>query len=272
MSKQFLTSHVNEGGYAKAWLISLLGHTVLAGFFLLIGGLLPEGEPIPIGTGPGGGRGGVVSVGLAADLGGGAGMYKPALTPVPEAIPPPPAPPKEEAKPEPPKPDENVFAEAAKSKRKETVEKKPAATQKMESTIPAGRIPRDPEPGKGGPGGGSPGAGGGFGGGQGVSIGAGSGEGVVDSWYARLVEQKIGGNWLKTLLGQLERPVQTVMSFEIRSDGTIENIKVEESSGIRTMDLAAERAVRASNPLPRVPYEFRGRRLRFVAYFKYPPR
>ena len=84
-----------------------------------------------------------------------------------------------------------------------------------------------------------------------MTLGSGTGEGVMDSWYARQVEQRIGQNWLKTSLGRLSRPVQTVISFEIRANGTIENVKIQKDSGLGTVDLAARRAVMASSPLGR---------------------
>ncbi len=94
----------------------------------------------------------------------------------------------------------------------------------------------------------------------------------MDSWYVRQVEQRVGQNWLRTSLGQLAKPVQTVISFEIQSNGNIENINIEQNSGIRSVDLAAERAVRASGPLPPLPIDFRQRRVKFVAHFEYPPK
>ena len=103
-------------------------------------------------------------------------------------------------------------------------------------------------------------------------IGSGTGAGVMDSWYARQVEQRIGQNWLKTSLGRLSQSVQTIVSFEIRANGVIKNVKVQKNSGLATVDLAAQRAVMASSPLPPLPYEFRHRLVKFTAYFRYPPR
>lgn len=273
MARTILTSHVRERGYGKEVLFSLSGHALLLAIFLFAAELFPVPETLLIGSGLGGGQGGdFVTVGLTAELGGGAGLYKPALTPVPEA-PPPPA--RQAQEPEPAPDEEKVFVEEARSKVKEPAQK-PAASRPAPAAPPVpssqvGLIPGKPQPGAGGPGAAGSGAGGGFGGGQGVAIGRGSGEGIIDSWYARQVEQRIGSNWLKTSLGQLGRPVETVVSFEIRDNGQIETIRIEERSGIPSVDLAAERAVRASHPLPPLPYELRGRRVRFVAYFKYPP-
>lgn len=274
MTQAILKSHVQKDSYRKEALFSVLGHAALLLFFLFGIELFPAGAPLLIGTGAGGGKGGdFVSVGLSAEVGGGAGMYKPALTPKPQAVV---SEPKKEEAPL-PRPDETIFLEKGKSQRKraDAVEKTAAPVSKTEAPEPTARpglVPTTPQPGSGGAGGGSPGSGGGFGGGQGVSIGSGSGEGVVDSWYARQVEQRIGSNWLKSSLGPLGRRVQTILSFEIRPNGALENIQLEQTSGIRSVDLAAERAVRASHPLPPLPSELRGRRVKFIAHFEYPPR
>jgi TonB family protein len=270
MSPGVIDTHVREEGYRGAFTVSAVGHLLLFLFLLFASELLPRGAPLVIGSGEGGGQGDdFVTVGLSAELSGGTGMYKPALTPRPEAVAVP-----EPSKPDPPSPqkEESVFVD--KAPRRETPETSPASPAKSQASTENSRpkpIPREPEPGSGGPGGQTLGSGGGFGGGQGVTIGTGTGEGAMDSWYVRQVEQRIGQNWLKTSLGQLENPVRTVISFEIRADGRIDNVRIEQRSGISSVDLAAERAVRASDPLSPLPYELRSRTVKFVAYFEYPP-
>ncbi len=270
MSPGVISPHVSEEGYRGAFTVSAVGHLLLFLFFLFASELLPRGAPVVIGSGQGGGqRDDFVRVGLSAELSGGSGMQKPAITPRPEAIATP-----ESSKSDPPAPqkEDSVFVE--KAPLRETPGKSPASPAKSQASAenPSPKpIPREPEPGSGGPGGQSLGSGGGFGGGQGVTIGMGTGEGAMDSWYVRQVEQRIGRNWLKTSLGQLENPVRTVISFEIRDDGRIDNIKIEQRSGIGSIDLAAERAVRASDPLSPLPYELRNRTVKFIAYFEYPP-
>lgn len=268
MPRQILTPYTREGSYGRAFVISILGHGAIVLALLFGAAFLPAGGVIQIGTGPGGGRPGeFITVGLSAELSGGAGMYMPAITPRPTAVLPAP----KEPEPKAPEPnDPNEFREAAK-KRTE----KPKLTDRDLKKIPppeTGQIPTTPEPGAGGRGSASSGSGGGFGGGIGISIGSGTGEGVIDSWYVRQVEQRIGANWLKTSLGEISRPVQSIVSFEVGTDGSIENVRLEKQSGIITVDLAAQRAVRASNPLPPLPFELRGRRVRFAAHFDYPQR
>jgi len=205
-------------------------------------------------------------------------MYKPAIEPRPTAVPPLPArqEPQEAVKAPPePEPDPDVFLEQEKNRRKKATERpKPPDTKTKEQPQPLpGQIPATPEPGAGGIGGRSAGAGGGMGGGYGLLIGSGNmGPGVIDSWYVRQVEQRIGANWLKTSLGELGQPVQSIISFEVETNGSIRSITLEKRSGITAVDLAAERAVRASNPLPPLPVELRGRRVRFAAHFDYPQR
>lgn len=270
---KILRSHVDEGEYRRPAIFSLLGHVMLFVFFLFGIRLLPEPPPIKIGTGPGGGQGGeFVTVGLSAEIGGGAGMYKPSVEPKPEVAPPPPEPVKEK-QPDPPPPAKNVFLE-----KKSQAKKQPEASHEREPkpqvkpSEKKGLIPREPDPGKGGPSSGSGGSGGGFGSGRGVSIGSGTGgEEGIDSWYIRQVEQRVGQNWLQTSLGKLKK-VEAVAAFVVRSNGQIENIELQKRSGISSVDRAVMRAIQASNPLPPLPYEFRGRSVRFQAVFEYPQR
>ncbi len=271
MSSGVMTSHVREEGYRGPLGLSLMGHVLLFLFFLFAVDLGPQGEPLVVGSGVGGGQGGdFVTVGLSDELSGGTGMVKPSVIPSPAAVLPPPKPPEPERT-APQK--EEVFVQEPPA---EKPARQTSASQRIPESSPEapppGQIPRQPDPGSGGSGSQSLGSGGGFGGGQGVTIGPGTGEGAMDSWYVRQVEQRVGLNWLKTSLGRLEHPVQTVISFEIQPDGTIVNIQIEQGSGIATVDLAAERAIQASNPLSPLPNELRHRRVKFVAYFEYPPR
>ncbi len=273
MDRRILTPHLRPGSYKRAFGISLAAHVLLLLLLILGAELLPAAGVIQFGTGPGGGQGGeFMTVGLTEALGGGAGMYKPAIEPRPTAVPPPPAREPEEVK-TPPVPDPDVFLEKEKNRKKAPERKRASEKTTQEQTQPLpGQIPTTPEPGAGGVGGRSAGSGGGMGGGVGIQIGTGTGPGVIDSWYVRQVEQRIGANWLKTSLGELGQPVQSIVSFEVDTDGSIRTILLEKRSGITAVDLAAERAVRASNPLPPLPPELRGRRVRFAAHFDYPQR
>lgn len=274
MQRRLLTSHVQDQGTGRSLLLSLVGHFLLVLLILGATYLLPQGAFIDIGSGSGGGSGDrIIPVRLAASPdSGGLGTVKPTLNPRPKATPPP-----EKPKPQPPsQPDPKAFAEKKqppKPKRPQLPEDRPPLNPPKASPAEPGDIVRDPDPGSGGKASPGSGAGGGQGSGLGVAMGPGQGqEGSIDSAYVRLVEQRVGRNWLRTSLGELGRPVQSIVTFEVQRSGKIQNIQLAKTSGIRSVDLAALRAVQASDPLPPLPFEFQGRQVRFRAEFNYPPR
>jgi len=254
----FLGIPLIEERYGRSLLVSIGFHVIVA-IILLYGRLLLPSATIIIGSGPGGGIGGdSYTVGVVDDLSGGAGMIKPSIVPKPPAL---------LNEPPPIKQDKAIPLPGAVEPQK----RKLAARElsKAAKTIPDSNvIPTSPEPGSGGLGGHSGGSGGGLGGGVGISIGAGSG-GFGDSWYARAVEARIGSNWIRPPEGI---HVEMIYSFYIAANGTIYGIKQEKSSGNPQMDMTAERAIRASNPLAAPPQEFRGRPIQFIAQFIHPPK
>lgn len=246
---------------------SLLASIVLHALALILGlygaWFLPRTAPIRIGTGPGGGPGGgSYTVGVADDLGGGEGMFKPSLIPQPPALPAPKTVREETPKAALALPDTAPPRKAPKKEPAKAAKK--AAAPPVDSSV----IPTAGQPGAGGAGGVAGGSGGGRGGGTGVSIGSGAG-GWGDSWYARAVESRIGSNWIKPVTVNVR--VEIEYSFTVGPDGRIYNIRKVKSSGNEALDLTAERAIRASNPLTPPPPELRSRPLEFVAQFIYPP-
>lgn len=245
-----------EEKYGQSLLASLGIHGIVILMVVFGGYLLPQ-TVIQIGSGPGGGTGGdVTTVGVVDELSGGAGMIKPSLVPKPPAL-------LKEVPVDQSKAVPLPGTVEPKKKKPETKVKPKAAKVIPNSNI----IPTAPEPGSGGIAKQSGGSGGGIGTGNGVSIGAGSG-GFGDSWYARTVEARISSNWIRPSEGVR---VEMIYSFYIAANGTIYGIKQEKSSGNPQMDLIAERAILASNPLAPPPQEFRGRPIQFVAQFLYPP-
>ncbi len=252
-----------EEKYGSCVLTSLGLHIAAVAFLILAPYILPSPTPVRIGSGPGGGIGGEsYSVGIADDLGGGAGMIKPSLTPQPPA-----QPVEKLIKEENPKAIPIPDAVAARKKPQKIAEAPAVPGKKPVPAQTSKVIPTVPQPGAGGTGGIGGGTGGGRGGGSGVSIGAGTG-GFGDSWYARVVESRISQNWIKPTEGIR---VEIIYSFFIAPNGSIYNITKEKSSGNEALDLAAERAIRASNPLAEPPPELRSRPVQFVAQFVYPP-
>jgi TonB family protein len=249
-----------EERYGRSFALAVGLHVLVLAFFLLAPLFLPSLSPLQLGTGAGGGTGGEsYTIGVADDLGGGAGMYKPALTPQP------PVRPKETKKAEAVSkavPLPGVVEPKTKKKAPETSASKSKKAEPAETNA----IPVANAKGAGGAGG-QAGSGGGAGGGTGVSIGSGTG-GTMDSWYARAVEARVGSNWIRPVV---QDRIEIVYSFLVDNNGRIYNIKKEKSCGNESLDLSAYRAIQASNPLTPPPPELRDRNLQFVCQFVYPP-
>lgn len=218
--------------------------------------LLPRAAPIVLGTGPGGGLGGEsITVGLVDELAGGTGMFKPSPVPQPPVL-------QTEPAPEPPKPEVVPLPQTVELKKAPPKAEKAKTEGKETKTLPDSNvIPTAPRPGAGGTGSAA------ISQGVGVSIGPGSG-GIGDLWYARAVESRIGSNWIKPAIRDR---IEIIYTFYINDNGTIRDVRKEKSCGNEILDLTAERAIRASTPLPPLPPELRGRAVQFVAQFIYPP-
>jgi len=77
-------------------------------------------------------------------------------------------------------------------------------------------------------------------------------------WYLNAVRNKIEGNWRP---GTENRNIEVVISFEIHSDGSAQNIKITSSSGNATIDNLGIRAVTISSPFGKLPTDFAGDRV-----------
>jgi TonB family protein len=248
-----------EEKYGRAFICSIIIHG-LALLVVLFGGFLLPRAVTTLGTGSGGGAGGEsYTVGMVDELSGGVGMVKPSIVLKPPAL---------VKKAEVEKLKAIPLPESNEQKKRKLTEKemKQAAMASPKSNI----IPTEPEAGSGGSGGRSGGSGGGFGGGSGISIGVGSG-GIGNTWYARTVEDRISSNWTRPTE---DVRVEMIYSFYIKPNGTIDGITLVKSSGNSQLDWMAKRAIvnaASPNPLLPPPQEYRGRLIKFVAQFIYPP-
>ncbi len=90
--------------------------------------------------------------------------------------------------------------------------------------------------------------------GAGVGMERGNPFGIGFAWYAELLQKRLSEEWTKTLgqvSGTAARPV--VIRFQIVRNGSIEDIRVVESSGNRSFDYSAHRAVQFINPFRALP-------------------
>jgi hypothetical protein len=255
----FSTPQVKEK-YRWTFVGAILVH-ILALIVVIFGNYLLPKTIIKGGTGPGGGTGGeIYTVGMVDELSGGVGMVKPSIVPKPPAL--------IEKPPEVNKSKAIALPESKEPPKRKLTDReiKQAAKANPNSNI----IPTEPEAGSGGSGGRSGGSGGGFGGGSGISIGIGSG-GIGDTAYARSVENRISEKWSRPM-GSVR--IEIIYSFYIAPNGTISGVKLEKSSMNEQLDYLARRAILAAafpDPLPPPPAEYRGRLIKFVAQFIYPP-
>jgi len=78
--------------------------------------------------------------------------------------------------------------------------------------------------------------------------------GQGNAWYALALQRKLSAEWKKTL-GQVSgtsgKPV--VVRFSILADGRVQGIRIAQSSGNRSLDYSAHRAVQYINPFQRLP-------------------
>jgi len=104
----------------------------------------------------------------------------------------------------------------------------------------------------------------GIGGGSGSGGGTGSGyssqiglSNFPFTYYLQIIMDRVSANWFTSLvdpgvLGNFE----AVIYFKIYKNGQISDLKVEQSSGIKSLDLSALRAVQSSAPFPPLPKDY----------------
>src|SRR5690606_15661704 len=104
-------------------------------------------------------------------------------------------------------------------------------------------------------------------------VGGAVGDSAFGSLYGRYVDaitRRISQNWLQSMVeaprGQAPR---IYITFDILRDGTITDARVEETSGIASLDRSALRAVLASSPLAPLPADYRGSRVSVRFWFEH---
>ncbi len=99
-------------------------------------------------------------------------------------------------------------------------------------------------------------------GGTGIGIGFGEGRGISSfpyTYYVLLIRDKVSNSWYTSLIAPgLSNSVRTIVYFRILRNGQISDVKIEESSGIKSFDLSALRAIYSASPFPPLPTGFEG--------------
>ena len=82
------------------------------------------------------------------------------------------------------------------------------------------------------------------------------------AWYVESVRRAISQNWMQNTIDpavRAARRAKTTMTFTINRDGTVKNIRLSQSSGNRSMDDSAQRALLSIDRLPALPSDYSGK-------------
>jgi len=81
-------------------------------------------------------------------------------------------------------------------------------------------------------------------------------------WYIEAVKRAVNQNWMQNTIDpsvRAARRAKTTITFSINRDGSIKNIRVSETSGNRSMDDSAQRALLSIDHFPPLPSDYSGR-------------
>jgi len=93
-------------------------------------------------------------------------------------------------------------------------------------------------------------------GGGGVGLGSSNPFGTRLGWYADLIRQRVAEKWRTQDLDARLNNLEVIVTFDIRKDGNVTNIRLIQRSGNYSVDTSAMRAIGESSPLPALPQEF----------------
>jgi len=251
-----------DRGLGGSFAVSAAAHTLIAAAALLAALLAPREPPLRIMDG--------IAVPLPAGGRGVRTAQAPAPAAQPEPAPPvtaPPAPKVEEPpkviKPPKEEPAKNRLPEPDAPKVKPKPEKTPASRPAAAERAQSGRAS-----------GGAPGGTGQASQTPGLEFGP-DGPGVPGGtdpsgdWYLAGVQRKIWVIWNQQIRANFSQPVG--VTFTILADGSVEDIRVIQSSGATLLDLAAQRAVHTAAPFAPLPKHYGTNRFTIQALFKPTP-
>jgi protein TonB len=90
------------------------------------------------------------------------------------------------------------------------------------------------------------------------------------AWYVRVVQQKVSENWLQYEVDPSIHDAQRVyVTFDITRSGQPSNIKVEQSSGVPSLDQSAMRALQRIDTFGPLPADYAGNRVSVEFWFDY---
>jgi len=104
----------------------------------------------------------------------------------------------------------------------------------------------------------------------GLSFGGGGDFGSRFGWYVQVVQQKVSQNWLKYEVDpRITSANRVYVTFDIMRDGHPTNIRVEQSSGVPSLDLSAMRALQRIDTFGPLPSDYAGNKVSVEFWFDY---
>lgn len=103
----------------------------------------------------------------------------------------------------------------------------------------------------------------------GISAGAGGDFGSRYAYYVDAVRRKITENWLRYEIDPHTTPgKRTYITFDINRDGSPSNVRVEQSSGIPSLDISATRALQRIDTFGPLPGGYSGSKVSVEFWFE----
>jgi protein TonB len=90
------------------------------------------------------------------------------------------------------------------------------------------------------------------------------------AWYVRVVNQKVSENWLKYEVDpRISSANRVYLTFDIERNGRPTNIRIEQSSGVPSLDMSAMRALQRIDTFGPLPSDYSGSRVSVEFWFDY---
>jgi protein TonB len=106
-------------------------------------------------------------------------------------------------------------------------------------------------------------------GGFGVTGGGGD-FGTRFGWYVQVIQKKVSENWLKYEVDpRINSASRVYITFDVARDGHPLNVKVEQSSGVPSLDISAVRALQRIDTFGPLPQDYGGSKISVEYWFDY---
>ncbi len=100
--------------------------------------------------------------------------------------------------------------------------------------------------------------------------GSGGDFGTKYGWYVQIIQRKVSENWLKYEVDPGINGAQRVyITFDVARDGHPFNVKIEQSSGVPSLDVSATRALQRIDTFGPLPSDYSGGKISVEYWFDY---